>query len=138
MKHFSDRITAIAIIIFTVATAFSLSAQTSAKNNTAPKGFDLLFNGKNFKNWKLPEGDNGHWKVLGDVIDYDAESEAPGDKNLWTTKKYKNFTLYVDWRIKETPFISKSVPIILPSGLHKLDENGNQIRMFGRQPNQGG
>ncbi len=93
-----------------------------------PEGFISLFNGKDFSNWKVPEGDNGHWKILEGVIDYDAESEAE-DKNLWSEKSYKDFILYVDWRIKETPWDNPRVPLILPSGLHKLNEHGEEIQM---------
>ena len=42
----------------------------------------------------------------------------------------KDFTLKVDWRIKETPWKNPRVPIILPTGLHKLDENGEEIRII--------
>ncbi|MCK5704834.1 MAG: DUF1080 domain-containing protein [Cyclobacteriaceae bacterium] len=97
--------------------------------NDVPDGFLSLFNGNDFTNWKVPEGDNGHWKLVDGVIDYDAESEAEGDKNLWSEKEYEDFVLYVDWRIKETPFMNQGVPIILPSGLHKLDENGKVIKI---------
>ena len=38
-----------------------------------PKGTPL-FNGKDLSGWKIPAGDNGHWKVVDGVIDYDAES----------------------------------------------------------------
>ena len=41
-------------------------------------GFVSLFNGIDLKGWKVPEGDNGHWKVVDGVIDYDARSESPG------------------------------------------------------------
>src|SRR4030095_13292517 len=84
--------------------------------------------GTDLTNWKIPEGDNGHWKVIDGVIDYDAESEAK-DKNLWSEKPYKNFILYVDWRIKATPWKNQNVPLILPSGLHKKDETGKEITM---------
>ena len=100
-------------------------AQSSEK---APAGFVSLFNGENLTNWKIPTGDNGHWKVADAVIDYDAESEAQ-DKNLWSEKEYKDFVLYVDWRIKETPWKNPNVPLILPSGLHKKDEKGVPIKM---------
>ena len=93
-----------------------------------PEGFVELFNGKDFKNWKVPEGDNGHWKVVEGVIDYDASSEAPGDKNLWTEKEYGDFVLLVDWKIKETPYINPRVPIIKPDGTHKKDAEGKEIR----------
>jgi hypothetical protein len=89
-----------------------------------------LFNGEDFTNWKVPEGDNGHWKIIDGVIDYDAESEAEEDKSLWSEKDYKDFIILVDWRIKETPWKNPRVPFILPSGLHKLDENGKEIRII--------
>lgn len=102
----------------------------NAQSGEAPDGFVSLFNGKDLSGWKIPEGDNGHWKVLDGVIDYDAESESKSDKSLWSKKSYKDFVLHVDWRIKETPWKNPRVPLILPSGLHKLDENGKQITMI--------
>jgi hypothetical protein len=98
--------------------------------SNVPDGFVSLFNGKDFTGWKVPDGDNGHWKIINGVIDYDAESEAQGDKSLWTVGEYKDFVLYVDWRIKETPWKNPNVPLILPSGLHKKDENGKEIKMI--------
>jgi hypothetical protein len=93
-------------------------------------GFTSLFNGKDLTGWKVPAGDNGHWKVVDGVIDYDAESEAPGnDKSLYSEREFANFVLRVDWRIKSTPYINPGVPIILPSGLHKKDADGKEIRM---------
>ncbi len=92
-------------------------------------GFASLFNGKDLSGWIVPEGDNGHWKVLDGVIDYDALSEAPGkDKNLWTEREFKDFTLKIDWRIKETTGLY-DMPIVLPDGTHKLDENGKEIKI---------
>jgi len=112
-------------LLFTIAFIFIASSSWSQKK--IPEGFTSLFNGTDFTNWKVPIGDNGHWKILDGVIDYDAESEAEEDKNLWSEKVYEDFVLYVDWRIKETPWDNPRVPIILPSGKHKLDENGKQI-----------
>lgn len=109
--------------IFLLAAAIGLS-QTSAK---APAGFTSLFNGSDLSSWKIPAGDNGHWKVLDGVIDYDARSEAAKDKNLWTKKEYGDFVLRIDWRLKETPFLYENTRIILPDGSYKLDENGKEI-----------
>jgi hypothetical protein len=114
--------------LHTLALAFITAAVYAQSSEKVPAGFKSLFNGSDFTNWKLPDGDNGHWKIKDGVIDYDAESEAQ-DKNLWTDKEYKDFVLYVDWRIKETPWKNQNVPLILPSGLHKLDENGKPISM---------
>lgn len=113
------------IILLTVA-AFSLAISRPA---AADDGFTSLFNGKDFTNWKVPEGDNGHWKIIDGVIDYDAESEAPKDKNLWTEKEYGDFTFRCDWRIKATPYLNPRVPVIRLDGTHKRDADGKPITM---------
>lgn len=98
-------------------------------DNVAPPGFKSLFNGRDFTGWKIPEGDGGHWKVIDGVIDYDAQSEAKGDKSLWGVEKFGDFILRVDWRIKETPYINPNVPYILPDGTHARDTKGKEMRM---------
>jgi hypothetical protein len=109
--------------------AFVLSFQAWASDDTPPKGFVSLFNGKDLSGWKVPVGDNGHWKVVDSVIDYDAQSEASGDKSLWSDREYGDFILHVDWRLKEAPFINKNVPYILPDGTHARDIHGKEMRM---------
>jgi hypothetical protein len=91
-----------------------------------PAGFTSLFNGRDLEGWKTPEGDKGHWKVEGGVIDYDAKSEAPGDKHLFTARPYRDFVLRLDWRFKSAPFPYKG-NILLPDGSEKLDETGKPI-----------
>ena len=95
----------------------------------AADGFVPLFTGIDLRNWKVPEGDNGHWKIVNEVIDYDARSEAPGDKNLWSEKAYKDFQLVVDWRIKETPFQNPHACNILPDGSEEKDANGKPVTL---------
>jgi hypothetical protein len=92
-------------------------------------GFTSLFNGKDLSGWKVPEGDNGHWKVVDGVIDYDAGSEAKGDKNLRSEKEFGDFTLKVEWRIKETPYVNPNVADILPDGTHKKGPDGKEIKL---------
>ena len=89
-------------------------------------GFVPLFNGKDLSGWIVPEGDNGHWKVVDGVIDYDAASEAKGDKNLWTEKEYGDFILKIDWRIKRTTGLY-NMPIVLQDGTTLKDAAGRQI-----------
>jgi 3-keto-disaccharide hydrolase len=100
-----------------------------AADNVAPQGYVLLFNGKDLSGWKIPEGDGGHWKVLNGVIDYDAESQAKGDKGLWTDRAYGDFVLQVDWRLKEAPFINPEIPYILPDGSHARDIYGKEMTL---------
>jgi len=106
-------------------TAALITPATRAANSSTPAGFVSLFNGRDFTGWKVPEGDNGHWKIINGVIDYDARSEAT-DKNLWSEKEYKDFILKIDWRIKETTGLYP-VPTILPDGSEKKGPDGKDI-----------
>src|SRR3954447_13501850 len=101
-----------------VAMVLSASSAASAADTEPPPGFVALFNGKDLAGWKVPEGDGGHWKVVDGMIDYDALSESKGDKSLWTEDEYGDFVMQVDWRLKEAPFVNKSIPYILPDGTH--------------------
>ena len=112
-----------------VTVLYLVASSAFAAGEQPPQGFTSLFNGRDFTGWKVPEGDNGHWKVVDGVIDYDARSEAPKDKNLFTEKSFTDFVLRVDWRIKETPYVNPNVPYILPDGTHARDVNGKEIRM---------
>jgi hypothetical protein len=94
----------------------------------APPGFESLFNGKDLAGFKVPDGDNGHWKVVDGVIDYDARSEAKGEKSLFTTREFGDFVLRADWRLKATPYVNPGVPIIRPDGTHKKGPDGKEIR----------
>jgi hypothetical protein len=113
----------------TALSAVMMGFTLTARAADPPQGFTSLFNGKDFSGWKVPEGDNGHWRIVDGVIDYDAQSEASGDKNLWSAKEYGDFVLLVDWRLKETPFKNPRVPIVLPDGTHKRGPDGKDIQM---------
>jgi len=110
-----------------VPAVLAMAVPASMAQVQAPAGFVPLFNGRDLSGWKIPEGDNGHWKVVNGVIDYDARSEATGDKNLWTEKEFGDFVLLVDWRLKATPYLYPKTRIILPDGSYKLDEHGKVI-----------
>ena len=113
------------LVPLTVAATVALTVVTRAQQ----PNFVSLFNGKDLSGWKVPAGDNGHWKVVDGVIDYDAESEATGDKSLWSERTYGDFVLRVDWRIKATPYVNPNVPIIRYDGTHKKGADGKEIRL---------
>ena len=119
------------VLVSVVAGILGCQTEVTAgeEDNVAPEGFRALFNGKDFTGWKVPEGDNGHWRVVDGVIDYDAESEAEGDKSLWHTEDLENFVLLVDWRIKSTPYTNPGVRYILPDGTHARDIYGEEIQL---------
>jgi Domain of Unknown Function (DUF1080) len=109
-----------AVLTATTALAAPLLAQEA--------GFAPLFNGKDLAGWKIPPGDNGHWKVVDGAIDIDAESESKAeDKSLWTEREFGDFVLKVDWRIKETPYTNPNVHVVKPDGTSKLDLQGKPI-----------
>jgi len=96
------------------------------KEKFVKEGFVPLFNGKDLTGWRMPEGDNGHWKVVDGVIDYDAQSEAKGDKNLRTEESFGDFILHIEWRFKRTTGLYP-MPTILPDGSYKTDAEGKTI-----------
>jgi hypothetical protein len=120
------------VLLLVFASLLLLGGQTlPAADNTPPAGFESLFNGKDFTGWKVPAGDNGHWKIVNGAIDYDAKSESKDkDKSLWSEKAYKDFTLLIDWRLKLEPaYKNKNVPVILPDGSHLKDASGKEVKI---------
>jgi hypothetical protein len=103
---------------------FSVAAVPAAEND-----FVNLFNGVDLTGWVVPTGDNGHWKVLDGVIDYDARSEATGRKDLVSVQEYGDFVLQLDWRIKDTPWINPGVPYILPDGTNARGVDGKELKL---------
>jgi len=89
-------------------------------------GFKPLFNSNDLTGWKIPQGDNDHWKVVDRVIDYDAQSEARSDKSLWTEESFGDFRLLLEWRFKRTTGLYP-MPTILPDGSLKTDADGKVI-----------
>ena len=122
-------------LIILLSSGLSLQAQESEYFKS--RGFTSLFNGKDLTNWLIPEGDNGHWNVIDDVIDYDARSEAKKDKNLWSAKEYTDFELHVEWRFKGYGDHLFPLPTIMPNGEYLKDEAGNTIRPLGPNSDSG-
>lgn len=130
------RIAAVLLLVLCVTSAAGAEEKSKAAHPDLPKfdtaralkdGYVCLFNGKDLTGWVVPKGDNGHWKVLDGVIDYDAQSEARGNKNLSTGKKFKDFQLHIEWRLKRTTGLY-AMPTILPDGSYKTDANGKVIK----------
>jgi hypothetical protein len=99
---------------------------TRAAGPPPGEGWEPLFDGKDLAGWKVPEGDGGHWKVVDGVIDYDAQSEAKRDRNLWTEESFGDFVLHIDWRFKKTTGLY-AMPNILPDGSYETDAEGKRI-----------
>jgi hypothetical protein len=95
-------------ILFVTVSVVFLSAIALAADNAPPEGFTALFNGKDFAGWQAKQGKEEsdaekaawqeHWKVADGVIQFDGQGP-----NLWTGRKFKDFTLMADWRFPEKP-----------------------------------
>jgi hypothetical protein len=120
-------------VLSVVMCSFILIVSAQSVTDFEKEDYNSLFNGKDLSGWVIPEGDNGHWNVVEGVIDYDAQSEAEGDKNLWTEKEYEDFKLHVEWRFKGYGAHLFNVPVILPDGSYAKDADGNTYYM--RMPN---
>jgi len=126
---------ALPIALVLLAAVLPLRAEEKAKvvepkfdkAKALKEGYVSLFNGKDLTGWVVPKGDNGHWKVVDGVIDYDAASEAKGNKSLISKQQFEDFSLHIEWRFKKTTGLYP-MPIILPDGSLKKDADGKVIK----------
>ncbi len=65
------------------------------------------------------------------------QGEGKGDRELWTTKEYADFELWVDWRIKESPYVNTKARIILPDGPYQKDDSGNVMTVAASNTDSG-
>ena len=110
----------------------ALSATLLAADNTPPEGFTKLFNGKDFTGWQAkqgkPESDaekakwQEHWKVADGIIKFDGNGP-----NLWTSKKFKDFVLMVDWRFPKPG----------DSGIYLRGQSKSQVNIWCNQMGSG-
>jgi hypothetical protein len=114
-------LTALFIVSLAVGSAHSETGSDSSQ------GIVSLFNGNDLTGWTTKQPDNHDWSVVDGLIDCDPKGDGKGDRNLWSTKEYGDFELWVDWRIKESPFVNRKARIILPDGSFKKDDSGNLI-----------
>jgi len=68
-----------------------------------PRGFSSLLNGRDLINWKTDGDIAEHWTVADGVLHYDGKGEREGGTddalNLVTAKDYRDFELWIDWKI---------------------------------------
>lgn len=107
--------------------AFAIGSAHSEPTGVSSDGLVSLFNGKDLTGWTTKQPENHDWSVVDGVIDCDPKGDGKGDRNLWSMKEYSDFELWVDWRIKESPFVNRKARIILPDGSFKKDDSGNLI-----------
>ncbi|NIA28697.1 MAG: DUF1080 domain-containing protein, partial [Actinobacteria bacterium] len=60
------------VLIFALYLLAGCGSESSKSQKAG--AFVSLFDGKTLDNWIVPTGDNGHWKVVDGIIDYDGKS----------------------------------------------------------------
>jgi hypothetical protein len=129
------------------AAATLIGADTGlCAENVAPDGFTELFNGRNLDGWKGLVGDpktraameakdlkkaqkkadesmREHWKVVDGVIVFDGKGD-----NLCTKKDYRNFELFVDFKIEKDGdsgiYLRGSPQVQIWNGIKRNDGSG--------------
>ena len=117
------------VLAFLFIVSLAVGSARSEPGTDSQQGFVALFNGKDLDGWTTKQPGNYDWSVVDGVIDCNPKGDDKGDRNLWTTKEYGDFELWVDWRIKESPFVNRKARIILPDGSFKKDDVGNLINV---------
>ena len=86
-----------------------------------------LFNGKNLKDWTFrSEAGKKVWSVKDGVIDCNPLASPRADKNLWSKRSFGDFTLKLEWRIKDLQG-GYNVPTINPDGSYVLGSDGKPV-----------
>src|SRR5262245_18208902 len=85
------------LVLGLAAVWLQVPAQADDKDGikSPPAGFTALFNGKDLSNWKDADKQSEMWKVEDGLLHYTGQ----GGKNLATAKNYKDFEMWVDWKI---------------------------------------
>lgn len=100
----------------------------SAAHAAPPEGpgWESLFNGKDLTGWTIPEQNADIWTVEDGVLVCHPRTGGEGEKSLWSTESFGDFTLHVEWRLTETKG-EYDMPEILPDGSYKLNEAGEPV-----------
>ena len=116
------------ILIAAVQSAFGEETWQISRDQLVDRGFVPLFDGDSLERWNVQEGHREHWVVRDGVIDYDgrAEQKRNLDKSLWTSDKFGEVQLYVEWRLPAEPTM-KPHPIVLYNGDFLLDDSNKRM-----------
>lgn len=90
---------------------------------TLDEGFAPMYIGVDFSGWKYGPEHEGHWRATDWTITFDGQGA-----DLWTEKSYKDFVMVCDWRWTSEPK-NAALPVILPDGRNRVDENGQPVTL---------
>jgi hypothetical protein len=94
MKH--HRLVSLAAVTASLFFTLQAGAAEPKRDNVPPKGFRALFNGKDLSGWNAAGKVSEHWIVKDGVLTFDGKG-----RELFTTEKFSNYVLHVDWRVEK-------------------------------------
>jgi hypothetical protein len=97
------------------------AAEPDTGLNSPPTGFVALFNGKDLTGWSLAGNTGEFWKAENGLLINNGKGP-----NLSTEKSYKNFELWLDWKIPERG----DSGVFLPGG--------QQVQIWAKKDGSGG
>ena len=87
----------ITLVVGFSSTPTTLADDKDSDSKKPPEGFTPLFNGRDLAGWKDGEKQSEFWKVEDGALHY----LGKGGKDLATSKNYKNFELWADWKLSK-------------------------------------
>ena len=108
----------------------SIVAGHRSSDELEQQGFQPLFDGHSLAGWDVKPWHEGHWVARDGLIDYDGNTKRKRgqDPNLWTVGEYRDFVLYVQWRLPAEPEM-KPQPIVLYNGDFLMEESNPRRRV---------
>ena len=106
----------------------SVLTLAALQESDSEAGFVPLFDGKDLSQGIIPEGDNGHWKVLDSVLDYDARSAPPATRTSSASRSSRISSSGSSGGSRRPPYENPNIPYILPDGTHARDVHGEEFR----------
>ena len=116
-------------LLIMLVLVFQAYSQTPAMQPPDTTGFTSLFDGKTWTGWDHPVHLDGVWEIAGGVIRLrtDEPKRVSGKVyDLSTAKKYRDFTLLIDWRLTGKPIV-KPHQWLTDDGQFHLDAEGKVI-----------
>ena len=107
----------------------ALAAPAAAQPAPLPAGFVSLFNGKDLTGWKVPEGDNGHWKVSTASSTTTRRARRRATRTSGASGSTATSCCGSSGASRDTPYVNPNVPIIRVDGTHKKDADGKEIKL---------
>jgi hypothetical protein len=105
---------------------------------SSQSGWTPLFQGDNLDKWEFrTEAAKEVWHVKDGVIDCTPRVLPREEKHLWTREEYGDFTLRLEWRLKDTKGGPHDMRWIQPDGTPKTNAEGEPITIRRRNADSG-